>query len=1394
MKIHNRISLRAWEHIRALMLLVEKTKRENESCLHMIYNRLPMEIVEYVSSLKDLSTKNNIDSSKPKPEPALFLKRAGQYPSFNTNQGAHSNPSESILEAATKEEIVLDLSSTSLLADKLLSIEGFLDRRKMSIIVIRREVVSRSDSKGCALTSLSEENFQNLLTTLAARRKITFVRMFGGSWIGCVGFFDSWGTDLLNCHSILEFAGEVSSLETNNILGKLSIAVEFGDVIGGFQDSFSFDLFGQEIRWLLMMTELNLYGQIILGESIWKLTTGKPKGSSVDEQAVCLGSIVYHCSVRPPWKMNSTLGVRYLCGRELKMDLSQFRERVDDFAMKNGVLKKSTFYNDLRYIMECSCKTNSIQELEASSVYSSDVVRLNTRTIVEQCFELAYPQYKGMYSRLVAKDPSRLEQLTKQLWSQDIGIEFLTSIYERLGLDLNELSIDETNVRDTMAKLRRIVDRICFPTRLRYVFLVSAYEHSPPKNLYTVQKPRPPHFSHDFIAPYESCSTFLSRPYLYLKEIVRKKSGLIFSRISFKDLVAAFKPTFYDSQGFLSSLPKFLSLSPHSFNEYVDEFATRNSPLYRQQSASLYCDEARLFSHNRVVNAMLYVFAHVIGIVSLYFVCYHAGLQNPSPILSLMVSSFVAVIALEGRYQFLLFILLLSIKIIYTLWFLINFNDKDIPFLKNDWNVVGVHMMSYMFSLHDFRTISLLVFQDLLFVAPRFLSLSFVKSVAYVVVPIMHLMIWGLLHNVFISFILEHVLIPAANDTYNRQLSITNAIRGEFCSKHQPGNDHLLRSRTASAIVAIHIKAIDVLSGFLEPRDLFIILRKLQCIIDDCISSCQLTKALQFSGVTLVIVDNYSDATVNKGAPSVAVQGKIIAFLKAIDTAMEAFNQVNNFGLPLGIAVSYGPVNLSSAFANSYDVSGYARDIALAMASFQREGIFSENKFSSELLQAAGMRSSFYKHVLVDDSSKVMEWLEINGDLSKLQLKNFDYVHMLGKGGYGSVHLLREKESGVLYAIKSIALKDGVMISTMLKRECIILQMLQHPNVVSLKSSFISNSRFYMVMEYVRGGNLFQVIVRDKVSLQHLRFWFAELVLAIEYVHSRGIIHRDIKPVNCMIGKLSVSKIIVFLLVITFSLNLTKQNRRSDNLPLSPGTDDASQLMSKDTHDKIAQFFPLQQAVNSEASRTALLITFDLTSDIYTHLRTFSFNVVVASNKKEVEKCLKDKKRAIHAIVVDVDEKLDAFSMSNLWWFSDMRLTFHTMMDSPQIYSRFYSNTLVYIFADCDMRTRLRFKSAGARECFAKPIVYDSLLETLQKDFGSQGKDTAGGPPLPFVAPAEVDEHCDSEIANSVSISTATYSENPHINHVGDSQERDYNVNFAVGTVYFLAPEIIRDR
>jgi serine/threonine protein kinase len=151
-----------------------------------------------------------------------------------------------------------------------------------------------------------------------------------------------------------------------------------------------------------------------------------------------------------------------------------------------------------------------------------------------------------------------------------------------------------------------------------------------------------------------------------------------------------------------------------------------------------------------------------------------------------------------------------------------------------------------------------------------------------------------------------------------------------------------------------------------------------------------------------------------------------------------------------------------------------------------------------------------------------MKWLQLDGAFNKgMQLDDFDYMCMLGRGGFGSVHLLSENATEKEYAIKAIPRKTGSAIPKMIQREFIILQQIQHANVVSFKYCIINKNMIYLVMQYVRGGNLKQIVERNKPDLKHLTLWFAELVLALDYIHSLGIIHRDVKPANCMIGKWS---------------------------------------------------------------------------------------------------------------------------------------------------------------------------------------------------------------------------------------------------------------------------------
>ena len=136
-----------------------------------------------------------------------------------------------------------------------------------------------------------------------------------------------------------------------------------------------------------------------------------------------------------------------------------------------------------------------------------------------------------------------------------------------------------------------------------------------------------------------------------------------------------------------------------------------------------------------------------------------------------------------------------------------------------------------------------------------------------------------------------------------------------------------------------------------------------------------------------------------------------------------------------------------------------------------------------------------------------------------MQWKDFEVIAKLGEGGYGAVYLAKEQETKKVYAIKKVSLKEGFMVSEMISRECTILQMLKHPNVVSLHYSFKQKKELCLVMSYIKGANLQHLLERDNIPLKHFVYLIAELLLAIEYIHRMGIMHRDIKPANCLVGK-----------------------------------------------------------------------------------------------------------------------------------------------------------------------------------------------------------------------------------------------------------------------------------
>jgi serine/threonine protein kinase len=122
--------------------------------------------------------------------------------------------------------------------------------------------------------------------------------------------------------------------------------------------------------------------------------------------------------------------------------------------------------------------------------------------------------------------------------------------------------------------------------------------------------------------------------------------------------------------------------------------------------------------------------------------------------------------------------------------------------------------------------------------------------------------------------------------------------------------------------------------------------------------------------------------------------------------------------------------------------------------------------------------------------------------------------------------LLEDQINKIMVAVKIIEWSTASI--DHIRRELSILQDLKHQNIVKIKFYVVKRVEMYIVMEYVRGGTLQQIVDYYKPELSDLRVWFMQLVLALEYIHARGIVHRDVKPSNCMIDTFGILKLTDF--------------------------------------------------------------------------------------------------------------------------------------------------------------------------------------------------------------------------------------------------------------------------
>lgn len=167
-----------------------------------------------------------------------------------------------------------------------------------------------------------------------------------------------------------------------------------------------------------------------------------------------------------------------------------------------------------------------------------------------------------------------------------------------------------------------------------------------------------------------------------------------------------------------------------------------------------------------------------------------------------------------------------------------------------------------------------------------------------------------------------------------------------------------------------------------------------------------------------------------------------------------------------------------------------------------------------------------------------------------LSIGNWEFANTLGEGAYGEVKLAINNKTQEMCAVKIISL-NLLHDKTAIQKEVLIHKALNHENIIKYYSSFQQLDKYFIMLEYASGGELFDRIEPDfgmNIDLAHK--YFCQLINGVEYLHSKGIVHRDLKPENLLLNDFDQIKIADFGLATLFQY---KGNERFLTSPCGTG-------------------------------------------------------------------------------------------------------------------------------------------------------------------------------------------------------------------------------------------------